>query len=55
MKTLFKIQFHYRYSGANEKDFDIETIDADSFSEAVEKLRDKYPKISIFKTEMICL
>jgi len=54
MKTLFKIEFHFRYSGANEKDFDIETIDADSYSEAVGILKNKYPKISIFKTEMIC-
>jgi len=53
MKT-FKIEFHYRYSGADQKDFDIETIEADSFGEAVEMLRNKYSNISIFKTEMIC-
>jgi len=50
MKT-FKIEFHFRYN-VDEKDFDIETIEANSYSEAVEILKDKYSTISIFKTEM---
>ena len=50
MKT-FKIEFHFRY-GNDQKDFDIETIEANSYSEAVDILKDKYSTISIFKTEM---
>ena len=53
MKTKFKIEFHFRY-GVDQKDFDIETIEADSYGEAVEILKAKYPKLSIFKTEMKC-
>ncbi len=50
MKT-YRIEFWFRYNDF-EKDFDIENIEANSFTEAVELLKKKYPKISIFKTEM---
>ena len=49
----YKIEFWFRY-GNEQKDFDIEIVGANSFSEAIEILKNKYPKISIFKTEMIC-
>jgi len=49
----YKIEFWFRY-GNEEKDFDIEAIEAKTFRDAVEILKNKYPKISIFKTEMIC-
>ena len=52
MKKQFKIEFHFRY-GLDEKDFDIEIIEADSYGEAVEILKAKYPKLSIFKTNMV--
>lgn len=48
----FKIEFWFRY-GNDQKDFDIETIEAESFTQAVEKLKEKHSKISIFKTTMI--
>ena len=46
----FNIEFWFRKG--DEKDFDQEIIEAESFALAVEKLKAKYPQIWIYKTEM---
>lgn len=49
----FKIEFWFRF-GNEQNDFDIEVVEANSYSEAVELLKAKYSSIHIFKTTMIC-
>ena len=47
----YRIEFWYRLNNF-EKDFDVCTIEAISFKEAVWKLKQNYPNLLIFKTEM---
>lgn len=35
---IFKIEFWFRYAGANEKDFEIENVEAEDYEEACEKI-----------------
>lgn len=48
MKT-FKVEGWYRYRGADEKDFEIETIEALNPEDAIEKFKSIWNKLHFFK------
>lgn len=49
---IFKIEYWFRY-GVDCKDFDVEVIEANSFTEAICLLKVRNPSIYIFKTTML--
>ena len=48
----YTFDFFYWYKGGDEKDFINETITSDSYSKAVEILKEKYGKVKIEKSIM---